>query len=385
MTSLRKTALIWLTALLTLVGAVAVTISYRFAEAEADDLLDTLLHQIALNVDPSIGEVTAPTLPHNPEDALVIEVWNKGGAKGQTSHPEIEIPRQTEVVFANIRAAGEDWRTYTSVDRTWTVQVSQRMTVRHEIAQHAAVRAAALILAVIPLSWLVVGWALGRILGRLTMLARTIAERGIDSKKPIPLDGVPAEVGPIVSAMNALIARLQAALDQQRRFIADGAHQLRTPLTALRLQIENLKNEATGGDAKIHLFDLDQGARRAAALVDQLLRIARYDAATDGPQRERIELAELVKGCTADHVVLAENKGIDIGIAAEESGAIFGSPQELQILFANLLDNAIRYTPAEGQIDVSIRRLGDGMVVEIADTGCGIPDEIMPRIFDRFV
>ncbi len=384
MTSLRNMALVWLSALLAVVGAVAVAISYRFAETEANDFLDTMLHQIALNVGPTL-EANALTIPHAPEDELVIEIWTTNGEKMQTSHPEIDIPRQAETGFADIRAAGEDWRSYALAQPRRTVQVSQRMSVRHEIAEHAAIHTAAPILVIIPLAWLVVGWALGRILSPLTMLARTIAARGIDSKKPISLDGVPAEVGPIVSAMNALMARLQAALDQQRRFIADGAHQLRTPLTALRLQIENLKNEATGGDAKRHLFDLDQGARRAAALVDQLLRIARYDAATDGPQRERIELAELVKGCTADHVVLAENKGIDIGIAAEESGAIFGSPQELQILFANLLDNAIRYTPAEGQIDVSIRRLGDGMAVEIADTGCGIPDEVMPRIFGRFV
>jgi two-component system OmpR family sensor kinase len=385
MTSLRKTALIWLTALLTLVGAVAVAISYRFAEAEADDLLDTLLHQIALNVDPSIGEVTAPALAHNPEDALVIEVWNKGGEKVQTSHPEIEIPRQTEVGFANIRAAGEDWRTYMSVDRTWTVQVSQRMTVRHEMARHAAVRAAAPILAVIPLSWLVVGWALGRILGRLTALARTVAERGTDSKEPIPLNEVPMELSPLVGAMNGLMARVQAALDQQRRFVADAAHELRTPLTALRLQIDNLKDENAGDSAKTHLFDLDLGARRAAALVDQLLRIARYDAATEGPQRERIDLAALVMTCIADHVLLAEQKGVDIGVAEQQSGIVLGSPRELQTLFANLFNNAIRYTPTEGAIDISIRRLGDGMVVEIADTGCGIPNELMPRIFDRFV
>jgi two-component system OmpR family sensor kinase len=384
MTSLRNTALIWLSALLTLVGAAAVAISYRFAASEADGFLDTMLHQIALNVGPTV-EPIALTIPHDPEDELVIQVWATNGEKVQTSHPEIDVPRQTEVGFANVRAAGEDWRSYALVETTRTVQVSQRMSVRHEVAQHAAIHAAAPILVVIPLAWLVVGWALGRILGRLTTLARTVAERGTNSNEAVPLDGVPKEVIPLVGAMNALIARLQAALDRQRRFVADAAHQLKTPLTALRLQIENLKNDVTGDAAKVHLFDLDRGARRATALVDQLLGIARYDAATEGPQRERIDLAALLTACIADHVLLAEQKGVDVGVAEQQSGTVLGSPRELQTLFANLLDNAIRYTPAEGVIDVSIRRLGDGMVVEIADTGCGIPDELIPRIFDRFV
>ena len=174
MTSLRNTALIWLTALLAVVGAVAVAISYRLAESEANDFLDTMLHQIALNVGPTV-EAIALTIPHDPEDELVIQTWTTNGEKMQTSHPEIDIPRQAGTGFADIRAAGEDWRSYALAEPTRTVQVSQRMSVRHEIAEHAAIHAAAPLLAVIPLSWLIVGWALGRILSRLTMVARTIA------------------------------------------------------------------------------------------------------------------------------------------------------------------------------------------------------------------
>jgi two-component system, OmpR family, sensor kinase len=385
MTSVRNATLVWLTVLLTLVGAVAVVIAYRFAESEANGLLDTLLHQIALNVGPGVVDTAALANEHDPEDELVIQIWTPNGERLQTSHPEIDIPHQTETGFANIRAAGEEWRSYRLVETDRSVQVSQRMAVRHEVAEHAAIHAAAPILIIVPLSWLVVGWALGQMSGRLTTLARSVAEQGTDSRNSIPLDGIAKEVTPFVEAMNTLIARLRAALDQQRRFVDDAAHQLRTPLTALRLQIENLGEEVSGNAAKVHLADLRLGARRAAALVDQLLSIARYDAASDGPQRERVDLAQLVKSCIADHIVLADDKGVDIGIAAEESGAILGSPQELRVLFGNLIDNAIRYTPAGGVIDVGIRRLDNGMQVEIADTGCGIPDPLMPRIFERFV
>jgi two-component system OmpR family sensor kinase len=188
------------------------------------------------------------------------------------------------------------------------VQVAQRAAVRREIAQNAAISAAIPILTVIPLAWLLIGWALGRFLGRLTTVASAIAKRSLDSRDPIPLEGVPKEVGPLVVAMNSLIERLHHALDQQRHFVSDAAHELRTPLTALRLQIENLQHEAGQGASEDCLAELERGTRRASALVDQLLRMARYDASREGAVAEPVDLPELLKSCVADHVPIAESR-----------------------------------------------------------------------------
>jgi len=385
MTSLRRTALLWTTAMLSIVGIAGAAVSYRLASDEAKAFLDSQLRQIALNAGDAVSDTAvSPPSQHDREDDFSVEIWNGAGKTLHASRPVVYIPRRSQAGFADVHAAGEDWRVYTSIDGARTVQVAHREVVRREIAQHAAISAAIPILVVIPLAWLLIGWALGRFLGRLTTVARAIAERSLDSKDPIPLEGVPKEVSPLVVGMNSLIERLHHALDQQRRFVSDAAHELRTPLTALCLQIENLQHEFGQGVTGACLTELERGTRRASALVDQLLRMARYDASREVAVAEPVDLPELLKSCLADQVPIAESKGVDLGITTMESVYILGAGSELKNLFANLIDNAVRYTPSGGAVDVSIGPCGERAVVEIADTGCGIPRDLLPRVFDRF-
>jgi two-component system OmpR family sensor kinase len=384
MTSLRWTALLWMTAMLSIVGIAGAAVSYRLASDEANAFLDSQLQQIALNACAGVPDTT-DSLPsqHDSEDDFSVEIWNGAGEAFHASRSAVYIPRRSQAGFADVHAAGEDWRVYTSIDGARTVQVAHREVVRREIAQHAAISAAIPILVVIPLAWLLIGWALGRFLGRLTTVASAIAERSLDSKDPIPLEGVPKEVRPLVFGMNSLIERLHYALDQQRRFVSDAAHELRTPLTALCLQIENLQHEL-GQGAGACLSELERGTRRASALIDQLLRMARYDASREVDMAEPVDLPELLKSCLADQVPIAESRGVDLGITTMERAYILGAHNELKNLFANLIDNAVRYTPPGGAVDVSIRPCGERAVVKIADTGCGIPEDLLPRVFDRF-
>jgi two-component system OmpR family sensor kinase len=254
--------------------------------------------------------------------------------------------------------------------------------VRRELAQAAAYQAAVPILIAIPLAWLVIGWSLGRVLGRLGSVARTIAERGIESREPIPTAGVPTEVGPLVAAMNVLIGRLQEALEQQRRFVSDAAHELRTPLTALRLQIENLRAAATKTDSAY--AELGGGIARATALVDQLLTMARFEVSAEPAQQERLDLSALVTQCVADHIPIASRKNVDLGLTLREPAEMWGVSAELKILFGNLIDNAVRYTPPGGVVDVSVRHRDGTAIVEVTDTGCGVSPSELPRLFDRF-
>ena len=384
MTSLRWTALLWMTAMLSIVGIAGAAVSYRLASDEANAFLDSQLQQIALNACAGVPDTT-DSLPsqHDSEDDFSVEIWNGAGEAFHASRSAVYIPRRSQAGFADVHAAGEDWRVYTSIDGARIVQVAHREVVRREIAQHAAISAAIPILVVIPLAWLLIGWALGRFLGRLTTVASAIAERSLDSKDPIPLEGVPKEVRPLVFGMNSLIERLHYALDQQRRFVSDAAHELRTPLTALCLQIENLQHEL-GQGAGACLSELERGTRRASALIDQLLRMARYDASREVDMAEPVDLPELLKSCLADQVPIAESRGVDLGITTMERAYILGAHNELKNLFANLIDNAVRYTPPGGAVDVSIRPCGERAVVKIADTGCGIPEDLLPRVFDRF-
>jgi two-component system OmpR family sensor kinase len=382
--SLRGTALIWTTILLTVVGAVAAVVSYELARREAAGFLDGQLRQIALNAGEGSSENAGSTADQDPEDEFAIGIWNAAGGSLRATHDAVTLPRQPVVGFSTVNFAGDDWRVFRLDEKSRSVQVAQRMEVRRELAQSAAYQAAVPILVAIPLAWLVIGWSLGRMLGRLTSVAQAIAERGVESKEPISTAGVPAEVGPLVAAMNALIGRLQQALDQQRRFVSDAAHELRTPLTALYLQIENLRAAATKKDFDSAYAELGGGIGRATALIDQLLRMARFELSVESAQRERIDLAGLVTQCVADYVPIASSKGVELGLTASEPAQMWGVPAELKILFGNLIDNAVRYTPQGGSVDVSVGHRGAGAIVEVADTGCGVSESELPRLFDRF-
>ena len=275
--SLRRAALVWMTALLTVVGLVAIVVAYEYARGEAAEFLDGQLRQIALNAGPGMPFARAPTADdQDPEDQFAITIWDAQGRVVHQTLPNVEIARQSQPGFANVNAGGELWRVYTTGDGERSVQVAQQDTVRAEIADSAALGSAAPILIVIPLSWLVVGWAMNRVLGRLDGLANEIAARSASATQPIPLAGVPSEVAPLVESMNGLIVRLRLAIDAQKRFLSDAAHELRTPLAAMQIQADNLESDAPEVRGE-HIEAIRAGVKRAGSLVNQLLRLAKLD------------------------------------------------------------------------------------------------------------
>ncbi len=383
MTSLRRTALIWMTLLLTLVGAVAALITYRFETNEASEFLDGQQRQIALNAGEGLRKSMAPPADQDREDEFSVTIWNANGQVIHATMPEVQIPRQSQQGFSDVSLAGQRWRVYMATDGSRTIQVAQRTAVREELAQSAAIAVAAPLLIVIPLSWIVVGWAMNRMLGRLDTLARELAERSAHTDKPIMLDGIPSEVVPMVNGMNRLIARLRAAFEQQKQFLADAAHELRTPLAAIQIQADGLASGAPDAVAE-RKAAITEGVRRASGLVNQLLRLARLDGPPPAESNERVEIAPLLLGCVADYVEIAGRKDVDIGVIGQVPATFHGSPDELRVLLENLIDNAVRYTPPGGAIDVCLRREGERAVIEVVDSGPGIPQGAEERIFDRF-
>jgi two-component system OmpR family sensor kinase len=232
------------------------------------------------------------------------------------------------------------------------------------------------------LSWLVVGWAMNILLKRLKILADDIGERSVTAARPISLAGIPIEVAPLVKSMNGLIERLQTALAAQKRFVADAAHELRTPLAAMQIQVDALASSAPA------TFDerrdaLAKGVKRAGDLVGQLLKLARLDEPAAKPG-EAIELGPLLLECVGDHIARAEGKGIDLGVNLIVPTTIHGTSEDIRILFGNLIDNAVRYTPEGGTIDVSLFSDQGVSVVEVRDSGTGLPENAGARIFERF-
>lgn len=375
--SLRRTALGWMTALLAGIGLAAMLAAYVLARGEAADFLDGQLRQVALNAGPDLTEADAPpAADQDPEDQLAVSIWKDGQLL--RSDRGVDALRPERTGYADVVMGGEAWRTYATANGTTMVRVAQREVVRTEFARNAALGALAPLVLLIPLSWIVVGWAMDRVLRRLDDLVRDLAGRGATANGPLSPRGVPAEVAPLVEAMNGLILRLQAALDAQKRFVADAAHELRTPLAAMQIQLG-----ALDGGQDDRRTALAGGIARASRLVDQLLRLARLD--DDIVQgREVVDLGQVLLDCIADHVVLAQGKDIDLGVDIETPARIPAVRAELTTLFGSLIDNALRYTPAGGQVDVMLRLRDGKAVVTVRDTGCGLPPGSASRLFDRF-
>ena len=199
--SLRRTAFLWLASLMAAIGIAAAAASYFLVRNEAGDFLDNQLRQIAIYVGdaPPEADVTLPgAAPHDPEDDFVIQVWDAVGKPLRLSDPGADVPRQSKTGFSDITTATDNWRVYTLATPHRTVQVSQEMSVRQELATNASLQAALPIALLIPLSWLTLGWIIDRIMARLNRLAIAVGSRDATDSTPVPVDDVPAEVIPFV-------------------------------------------------------------------------------------------------------------------------------------------------------------------------------------------
>ena len=252
--------------------------------------------------------------------------------------------------------------------------------MRQEIAQAAALWAAAPVLIAIPLAWLVVGWAMNRVLARLNTISDELAERSVGATAPIALDGIPAEVAPLARSMNSLIVRLHDAVEAQRRFVSDAAHELRTPLAGMQIQVENLAREARDAHPGA-VGALARGVRRASALVNQLLDLARLEE-SGAARDETVDVNALILEWVADHAALADRKQVDLEVNFGCQAVCRGAPDEVRALLSSLIDNAVRYTPSGGRIDVSIGQRDGRFVVEVSNTGAPLPKGAETRVFD---
>ena len=285
--------------------------------------------------------------------------------------------------FSAFRDAVGSWRVFSLVLPERVVQVGQQIHVRQELATEAALRSLVPFLLAIPSFWLVVDRAVVRIFRRLDTVTQSVEMREVSDTSALPVDQVPREVLPLIRAMNGLLTRLRHAMDSQRAFVSDAAHELRTPLTALGLEIGNLRS---GADTALseRLGDLEAAARRASGLTAQLLRLARHEAEPDATERKAFALDALVVEVLGDLVPLAAGKGIDLGMSERTSAGIVSNARDIRVLLEVLIENAVRYTPEAGCVDVAIGADRNEITVAITDTGPGIAPEAMPRVYERF-
>jgi two-component system OmpR family sensor kinase len=254
------------------------------------------------------------------------------------------------------------------------------VSLRNDRAVQMALRILVPILASIPLFAVLIWLVVGKELKPLEDIADAIRRRAPTSLEPIPARELPNEVQPLVTELNELLGRLREAIEAQRRFTADAAHELRSPLTALQLQIQLIERARSPEEVREALDALRAGAKRASRLVEQLLTMAQLEPDAAQEAAAEVELDRIAAAVVAELEPLAEAKGVALRLGSIEPTRITGHAPAIETLVRNLVDNALRYTPSGGRVTVEAR---NGML-EVSDTGPGIAPEERARVFDRF-
>ncbi|EKS68628.1 MULTISPECIES: ATP-binding protein [Caballeronia] len=382
MRSIRRQLLIWLLALVIVGVGFAGWLIYRQALAEANELFDYQLQQIAAAL-PSEPFSSVLSSRSESDEGVVIQIWNRNGALMYFSHPRVPLAPHAELGFSTEMTPRGEWRVYSAIVGDNVVQLAQPLSIRNRVAAGVAWRTLWPLVLLLPLLGLAIWVIVGLGLAPLQRVTRALDTRHPEALDPLPDRPLPQEVRPVVRALNALLSRLSAALDTQKAFVADAAHELRTPLAAVQIQAQLVARAQDDETRREALRDLHEGIARATRLAEQLLALARSEP--DGKAAfASVDLAALLESCVRGSVLVAQQRGVDLGIEESEPATVNGDPDSLRVMFNNLIDNATKYTPRGGRVDVCLR-LADGRpVVEISDTGPGIPQEERERVFDRF-
>lgn len=316
--------------------------------------------------------------------AIAIQVW-QGDVLVATAAPALRLDRQTSEGFHDVEADGEPWRVYSLHSGDRTLQGVQSLTFRQHVIRSQVLSSAVPILLLIPLTAMLIWLVVRHVMRRLELLSRAAAERDAHNLQPLPDDHTPTEIQPLVQAVNRLLSRLDSAFDAQRRFVQDAAHELRTPLAALSLQLENVQARIADAELKQQVDVLGTGVARMKRLVDQLLRLARQDAPIGDRKEARFDICAVLREIVAELLALAERRRIDIGLQARGTPLAFGHADEIRSVLQNLIDNALRYAPEGSAVDIVIEESAETIDIRIVDEGPGIPDDQLQRVFDRFV
>ena len=397
MVSIRRHLLGWLLGALSVGAVMLAAATYAFTLDEMNEVFDEQLKQVALTVlthaEGDLSAVVATPAAASDLDgyAFVTQVWTLDGERLSVSVADVGIPFIPEEGFRTISTHDRDWRVYTDRSTSRFIQAAQPMEVRHELAADVALKILIPSLMAVPLLALLLAYALRRGLRPLTETSNDIRRRSAASLEPIDVRSLPLELQPLVTSINVLLEKLAKAMAAQRQITADAAHALRTPLTALRLQVQALTTAEDDEARRAAALDTQQGLSRATRLVEQLLSLSRVDPeAAPAPPREAIDLGALARSVVGDFSGFAESRQIDLGAEVQETpgraNLVLGNREQLQVMLNNLVDNALRYTPSGGRIDVCVEAgpLAEQVSVAVADSGPGLPAEERERVFDRF-
>jgi signal transduction histidine kinase len=386
--SIRRHLVLWLLGTLVL-GIAAVALgTYYAAVRQIGTLFDDELRQIAQAVHLREDWAETGNVRIAREDvAFAVRAYDDGGRvffeSGLPSLPA-DAPKTLDAGLSIVETDDGPWRVYTHVTPEGVVQVAQPEAIRDALARELSLRMLLPELLFIPVLAALVGWILKRALAPLDETSARVRERDAARLDPLPTAGVPSELAPLVEQINALFARLAASLETQRRFVADAAHELRSPVAALALQVQLAERARSDAARAAALAELKLGIARTGRLVHQLLDLARLEPGVPSEVPGPVNLAEVAREVIGSFAVAADSKRVDLGADAPTQVLVTGSASELRSLVANLVDNALRYAPANSAVTVSLRETNGAVALAVEDSGPGIPSLERERVLRRF-
>ncbi|MBS3019217.1 Adaptive-response sensory-kinase SasA [Comamonas sp. PE63] len=376
-----------------LVAVLQGAFAYRNALEQTDTLFDYQMQQTAfalragLPVDVKGRAQGAP--PEDENNEFIVQVWTNEGLRVFESALGEALPQMAVLGFADVPARGTTYRVFSLQTRSQVIQVAQDMRVRQLLARAAAWRSLLPVVLLLPLLALAVWWVIRRSLTPVQRVRRELALRQPQDLAPVAEHDLPDEMRPLVQEFNSLLQRVREAFETQQNFVADAAHELRSPLAALQLQLQLLRKATDSTEREAAQARLAEGIERARRLVEQLLALARQEAK---PQTEGVPLADLrllVEQALVDAAPEAQAKGLDMGLSEEpqqqSSFSVPADTEALAVLLRNLLDNAIKYVPAGGRVDVGWLQDEQGRALVVEDSGAGIAAAERQRVLQRFV
>ena len=373
------------------VAVVAGIFSFMAAFDEAHELQDDTLRQVAAlfnrqHLPPVRAGDNKKAQDGDEESRIVVQRLADGAkATGQLDTGALlPIPATLTDGMHTLDLAGEPFHVLVKTTALGErIAVAQETGVRDEIARDSALRTLMPFLILVPILLLIVANLVRKMFRPIATLSTEIDQRSEQALHPVAEEHLPTEVRPFVVAINRLLNRVDQSMESQRRFVADAAHELRSPLTAMSLQAERLADTPMPEQARERLVTLQRGIERGRNLLDQLLTLAKAQATSDVPQVP-ISVQGVYRRVLEDLLPLAEAKHIDIGVEGTQDAQVLMSELDLIAIVKNLVDNAIRYTPEGGKVDLSVTAHAGRATLQIKDSGPGIAVDERLRVFDSF-
>lgn len=389
--SLRRNLSLWIATATTVIGLIAAVCSFFLAYNEARKLQDDQLRQTAFLVElfrgavPFWTELDRQFSVNDPDARIIIAPVGRPAADtGSMKNRHLpSLPANLADGFQTVSTQGGTWRLFVrTLSSGQRIAAGQRTVVRNEVARDSSLRTLIPILFLVPALVLLTASIIRRALDPVRSLSSQLDKRDDDYLQPLPYKDMPDEITPFITSINSLMHRIDDVMAQQRRFIADAAHELRSPLTALTLQAENLERAVTPQDRSQRLLQLKHGLTRTCTLLEQLLSLARQQSGAIS--EAEFSFGGIVRQVLEDLMPMATAKGIDLGCERLDEVTVTTNKDALTILVRNAVDNAIRYTQPGGRVDIALYRENGQVVFQVSDNGPGIPEGEEEHIFEPF-